>query len=194
MVSIEKPTSQTYTDVSSTDWFYAAVNYVTDSGLMNGVGNGKFAPSLSASRGMIVTILHRLEDTPAVSTATSFADVKPDSYYANEATWASENGIVSGYGNGNFGPDDEITREQLVTILYRYAKFKNYDVNIGEDTNISRYDDASQISEYAYAPMQWAISVGLITGRSATTLAPHGTVMRAEIAMILIRFDALYRR
>ena len=137
---------------------------------------------------MIVTILYRLENEPAVSGSLPFDDVKPGSYYENAIMWAAENNIVSGYGNRMFGPDDHITREQMAAILWRYAMYTGYDVSVGEDTNILSYDDAQSVSEYAVPAMQWACGDGIISGTSATTLSPQGNATRAQVAAILHRF------
>ena len=177
-----------FVDVDTDDWFFEDVAYVYDNGLMNGTSATTFAPNITTTRGMIVTILYRLENEPAVSGSLPFDDVKPGSYYENAIMWAAENNIVSGYGNGMFGPDDLITREQMAAILWRYAKYVGYDVSIGEDTNIISYDDALSVSEYAVPAMQWACSDGIINGTSATTLSPQGNATRAQVAAILHRF------
>ncbi len=131
-------------DVQSTDWYYDEVQYVYENGLMSGTSATTFSPDTTTTRGMIVTILHRLEGTPAVSTSGTFADVTAGRYYTDAVEWASANGIVGGYGNGRFGPNDPITREQMAAILYRYAAYKEYDVSGAAD--LSGYSDASSIS------------------------------------------------
>ena len=182
-----------FTDVSTSDWFYDDVAYVYEEGLMQGTGSATFSPYLSTTRGMIVTILHRMEGEPAVSGACPFDDVKSGSYYEDAITWAATNSIVSGYGNGKFGPDDSITREQLAAILYNYAKLKGYDVSVGENANILSYNDAKQISEYAISAMQWACGTGLIQG-SAGNLMPKDGATRAQVAAILHRFMDEYQK
>lgn len=183
-----KGATNPFTDVKSTDWFYEDVMYAYENGLMNGTSATTFSPYVDTTRGMIVTILYRLEGEPMVSGACPFTDVKSGSYYEKAIIWAAENGIVSGYGNGTFGPDDNITREQMAAILYRYAKYRNVDVSVGEATNILSYDDAFSISEYAIPALQWACGTGLINGTSASTLSPQGIANRAQIAAILHRF------
>ena len=172
-------------DVKQTDWFYSAVKYVSDNGLMVGTG-ANFEPNTATSRAMLVTILYRLEGEPAINSENSFSDVTNNKWYTDAVIWASENGIVGGYGSGLFGPTDNITREQFATILYRYAQFKGYDISATAD--LSGYADASSISSWAEAAMEWANAEGLITGRTATALAPSGNTSRAEAAAILMRF------
>lgn len=169
------------------EWFEADVEYVAEKGLMNGVGDGSmFAPLMDTSRGMIVTILWRMEGQPVPMTASTFKDVEKGAYYEQAVAWAAEKGIVNGYGD-TFGPNDNITREQFATILFRYAQFKGYDVSVGEDTNILSYADAFSISEYAIPAMQWACGAGLING-IGDTLQPAGAASRAQAAAILHRF------
>lgn len=173
-------------DVQSTDWYYDEVQYVYENGLMSGTSATTFSPDATTTRGMIVTILHRLEGTPAVSTSGTFADVTAGRYYTDAVEWASANGIVGGYGNGRFGPNDPITREQMAAILYRYAAYKEYDVSGAAD--LSGYSDASSISSYARIAMQWANHSGLVNGTSGATLSPQGSATRAQVAVILYRF------
>ena len=184
--TVVEPTTS-FTDVTSTDWFAEAVKYVADKGMMNGTSKTTFGPKSGTTRGMIVTVLYRLENEPSTS-ATSFTDVASDAYYANAVAWANANSVVSGYGNGKFGPNDSITREQLAAILYRYAQYKKYNVSVGEDTNIMDFDDVRQISSYAVPAIQWACGAGVMTGKSTTTLDPKGGATRAEVAAMLMRF------
>ena len=181
----ELVSSLPFTDVDVDDWFYEAVEYVYDNGMMNGTTSTKFGPNAQLTRGMIVTILYRLENEPAVS-GNDFVDVNPSQYYADPIAWAAKNGIVTGYGDGTFGPDKSITREQLAAILYRYASYKGYDVSKSAD--LSAYTDADSVSSYAKDAMAWANAEGLITGVTATTLNPTGTATRAQVATILMRF------
>ena len=175
-----------FTDVAEGSWYYDAVRYVYENGLMAGTSNTKFEPDLTTTRGMIVTILYRLEDTPAVSSMADFTDVEADQWYSDAIAWAAANSIVGGYGNGLFGPDDPITREQLATILYRYAQYKNYDTAASAD--LSRYADFEQVSEWAQEAMAWANGEGIISGTSAVTLAPKDSATRAQAAVMLMRF------
>ena len=176
-----------FIDVRGDDWFYDDVAYVYENGLMNGTSETTFSPYISTTRGMIVTILYRMEGKPAVFEACPFTDVKAGAYYERAIVWAAENGIVKGYGNGCFGPDDQITREQMAAILYRYAKNRGLDVSVGENTNILSYDDALDISEYAVPAMQWACGAQIIHGADGR-LTPGAKATRAQVAAILHRF------
>lgn len=174
-----------FADVSDRSWYNDAVQYVYEHGMMNGTDNTEFSPDVSTSRGMIVTILHRMEGAPAAA-STTFTDVQSGKYYSDAVAWANANDIVNGYGNGLFGPDDTITREQMATILYRYAEYKQYDVNIYDD--ISTFSDSSQVSSWAVEPVKWAFGIKLITGVGENMLDPTGDATRAQVAMILMRF------
>ena len=174
-----------FTDVPSGSWYSDAVSYVYEHELMKGVSNNQFSPETSTSRGMIVTLLHRLEGTPNASDA-SFTDVAADSYYAEAVSWANAEKIVEGYGNREFGPNDPITREQMATIFYRYVQYKDYDDKISG--NISLFVDSEQVSSYAIEALNWAVGTGLISGIGNNTIAPQGTASRAQVATILMRF------
>lgn len=174
-----------FSDVKEKDWFYDAVQYVYENGMMNGTENTTFSPDTTTARGMIVTILHRMEGTPS-ATGKGFTDVSDGKYYSGAVAWASANGIVDGYGNGAFGPNDTITREQLATILYRYVQYKGYDTEIIGD--VSTFVDGSQVSSYAAEAMNWAVGSGLISGVGDNTLAPKDSATRAQVAVILMRF------
>lgn len=176
-----------YTDVSKDIWYYDAVKYVTMNNLMDGCGDGVFAPNEPASRGMIAAILYRLEGRPAVSGASAaFNDVADGAWYADAVAWAAANGIMSGYDNGSFGTNDPITRQDLAVTLFRYASCKGYDVTASAD--LSGYADASAVRGYAGEAMRWANAVGLITGTDAAHLSPADTAARSQIAAILMRF------
>ena len=174
-----------FTDVATTAWYYDAVRYMYESGMMNGTSANTFSPNETTTRAMIVTMLHRLEGEPNAS-GGSFTDVASSMYYADAIAWAQANGVVNGTSATTFSPDQAITREQMAAILYRYAQFKGYDVTAGNSLNA--YTDASQISPYAATAMQWANAEGLITGNTATTINPAGNATRAEVATILMRF------
>lgn len=175
-----------FVDVLPTDWFYEAVQYVFEKGLMLGVSDTEFGPNLSTTRGMIVTILYRMEGEPETA-ASPFTDVEPGLWYSDAIGWGAANDIVNGYGDGRFGPNDQITREQMAAIFFRYAQYKGYDVTARAD--LSGYADADQISPYAVEAMQWAVGVKLIGGMTADTLAPKGQATRAQVATMLMRFD-----
>ena len=152
---------------------------------MSGTSATAFSPDLPTSRGMIVTILHRLAGSPS-SGPSVFSDVAEGQYYARAVSWAAANGVVNGYGNGRFGPDDPITREQMAVILRGYARLSGKDVSAQAD--LSGYRDAGSISAYALESMRWASAQGLINGTSATTLTPAGTATRAQAAVLLRGF------
>ena len=175
-----------FTDVAETVWFNDSVAYVYEHNLMKGTSDTTFEPYRATQRGMIVTILHRLEGTPAVSSENPFADVPKGSNYENAIIWAANNGIVNGYDNSTFGPYENITRQQMAAILYRYAQMKGY--RISTSANLSEYEDSSQIGDYARTAMAWANGEGLINGNSSKQLMPTGTATRAQVAAILTRF------
>ena len=177
-----------FKDVDTNDWFYGDVAFVYENGIMSGMATDTFAPQTTTTRGMIVCMLHRMEGEVAPSGSNNFTDVTPGAYYENAITWASENGIVNGYSDTAFGPNDAITREQMAAILYRYAQYKDMDVSIGESTNILSYTDAQDVSSYAMKPMQWAVGSGLIGGMTQATLVPQGQATRAQVAAIFHRF------
>jgi hypothetical protein len=176
-----------YSDVDDPDeWFYEAVRFVTESGLMNGTGGGKFAPKVIMTRAMLVTVLYRLEGKPVVSGDIPLPDVENGEWYTDAILWASQNGIVYGYSNGTFGWNDPVTREQAVVLLYRYAKFKGLDVSASVD--LSKFADIKDISDWALDAMRWAVAVGIVQGRPGNKTAPTDTSTRAEIAMIFKRY------
>ena len=177
-----------FTDADPTAWYHDGVHYVLENGIMSGLGNGQFAPNDTTSRAMLAQILYNMEGKPAIRSGIPFEDVSESDWYAMAISWAESNGIIGGYGNGKFGPNDDLTREQLVTIMYRYAKNKGIDVSVGEDTNILSYNDAFDVSEWAIPAMQWAVGNGLISGRTASTLNPKDKATRAEIATIIMRY------
>ena len=174
-----------FSDVNVSDWFYGDVQYVQKNKLMNGISETEFAPSDITTRGMIVTILWRLEDEP-IEQGAHFEDVTKEAYYHNAVSWASKNQIVNGYDKKTFGPNDVATREQFATIMYRYAVFKKLDTS--NVTSLDKYSDKGQISEYAIKSIQWANANGLITGTSDTTISPQDDVTRCQVAAILRRF------
>lgn len=175
-----------FTDVKTTDWFYASVKYVSQNNLMNGVSETAFAPDNALTRAMLVTVLYRAEGEPATNRSIPFADIEMGSWYANAVIWAQQNGIINGVSETQFSPNDNITREQIAAIMYRYANLKGMDaVTLEENLH---YADANEISEYAVSAMNWAVGTGLMKGKSTTTINPKDNATRAEIAAILQRF------
>ena len=175
-----------FSDVKTSAWYHEDVQYVSENGLMKGTGENLFSPDATTTRGMIVTILYRLEAEPSPTGACPFQDVASGKYYEKAITWAAENGIVSGFSADTFGPDQNITREQMAAILYRYATYKNYDVSTAGD--LSKFPDADKVSSYAVDAMKWANAAGLINGSSDGKLYPAGNATRAQVAAILTRF------
>ena len=175
-----------FVDVAEDAWYYDAVQYVNENGLMDGTSPNLFSPNVTTTRGMIVTILYRLEGAPDVTGTNIFTDVDENAWFADAVLWANTNGIVSGYGNGLFGPNNTITREQMAAVLYRYAQYKGYDTAAKAD--LSGYTDAAQVSDWAVDAIRWANAEGLISGTSPTTLTPKGGATRAQAAAILARF------
>ena len=185
-VLVEEPApTEPFVDVNEGDWFYDAVVYAYQNELMDGVGGNRFAPNSETTRAQLVTILYRLEGQPAVSGDLPFTDVETGTWYTNAVLWAAQNGIVNGVTDTTFAPGDEITRQQLVTILYRYAEAKGYDVSASAD--LSGYPDAGQVQDYAQPAMAWAVAEGIVEGMDGN-LNPAGNASRAQIATILMRF------
>ena len=184
----EKPEDEglPFIDVHEGDWFYENVGYVYENGLMNGVSETLFEPNGTVTRGMIVTILHRLEGEPESDYDMPFTDVAEQQWYAGAVRWAAGEGIVTGVSATEFAPDDPITREQFAAILWRYAQSKGYDVSASAD--LTGFLDYGQISEYALPALQWAVGAGVMSGRGDGILAPQGTATRAEAAAMLMRF------
>ena len=175
-----------FDDGKESDWFYDDVMFAVENGLFNGTGDNKFSPNASMNRAMLVTVLYRLEGEPKVIGSSEFNDVAGGQWYTDAVIWATKNEIVNGYGNGKFGPTDNITREQMATILFRYAQFKKHDT--AASNSLTGYSDFNDISVFSLKALKWANAEGLINGRTTTTLAPQGTATRAEVAAILHRF------
>ena len=173
-------------DVKSADWFYNDVKYVYEKGMMAGTAADVFAPNATTTRAMIVTILYRLEGSPAVTGTSAFVDVPAGQWYTDAVNWAAANQIVKGTSATTFAPNDSITREQMAAILYRYAQYKGYDVT--KKADLSGYSDNSQVSAYAKDALAWANAAKLINGVTNTTLAPQGNATRAQVSAILHRF------
>ncbi|MCL1874533.1 MAG: S-layer homology domain-containing protein [Clostridiales bacterium] len=178
-----------FKDVSASDWFYEAVKFVAEKGIMQGTASDLFSGQQALTRAMLVTMLYRHEGEEKVTAVNPFQDVPSDQWYRDAVIWASEKGIVKGYGDGRFGPNDNITREQFALILYNYAKWKELDVN--KTASLAAFQDADKVSDWAKTALEWAVGAGLIQGRSEDVLAPKGTATRAEAAMLFMRFMAL---
>lgn len=188
-IEIELP----FTDVPEGAWYADAAAYVYEHGLMAGTSATTFAPDVTTSRAMIATILWRMAGSPVVNYAMDYTDVAQNQWCSEAIRWATSEGIVGGYGNGLFGTNDPITREQFAAMLYRFAQEQGYDVSIGENTNILSYTDVADLSEYAISAMQWAVGAGIINGTGdGSTLTPQGQATRAQAAVMLMRFCEEY--
>lgn len=182
----EETTELNFTDVKESDWFYKGVAYVVDKGIMSGVSENEFAPSGKLTRAMLVQMLYNMESRPACDAENAFMDVPVGQWYTDAVIWANDAKIVSGMGDGLFAPNMEITREQMVAMLYNYAKYKGYDVTASAD--LSAFADTASVSAWAQPAMQWAVAEGYISGMGDSQLAPQGTATRAEIASVIMRF------
>lgn len=182
----EETTELNFTDVKESDWFYKGVAYVVDKGVMSGVSENQFDPSGKLTRAMLVQMLYNMESRPACDAENAFIDVPVGQWYTDAVIWANDEKIVSGMGDGLFAPNMEITREQMVVMLYNYAKYKGYDVTAS--TDLSKFADNASVSTWAQPAMQWAVAEGYISGMGDSQLAPQGTATRAEIASVIMRF------
>ena len=188
-----EPVELPFTDVPEGAWYEDAAAYVYKHGLMAGTSATTFAPDVTTSRAMIATILWRMAGSPVVNYAMNYTDVAQGQWCSEAIRWAASEGIVGGYGNGLFGTNDPITREQFAAMLYRFAQEQGYDVSIGENTNILSYTDVADLSEYAISAMQWAVGAGIINGTGdGSTLSPQGQATRAQAAVMLMRFCEEY--
>lgn len=180
-----------FNDAKTTAWYHDGVHYCIENGLMNGLPGNLFDPNGTTTRAQIVTILWRLDGSPVANYAMSFADVAADQWYTEAVRWAAVNGIVEGYSDTVFAPNDAITREQFAAILWRYCQYKGIDVSVGEETNILSYSDAFDVHSWAMDAMQWACGAGVIGGiadGSSMKLDPTGSATRAQVATMLWRF------
>ena len=178
-------------DLDLSAWYHDGVHYCVEYGIMEGHADSTFGPDEALTRAQVAQILYNLEGRPAVAVEEIFDDVAVAAWYAEAITWASEAGVVLGYGNGNFGPEDPVTREQLAAMLYRYAQYKGRDVSVGENTNILSYDDAFSVAQWAMAAMQWACGDGIVNGvaqGSAMNLLPQSNATRAQAATMFMRY------
>lgn len=173
-----------FVDVPTGAWYEKAVEYVYQQELMSGTSETTFSPNAATDRAMLVTILYRLEGSPAVHDASPFTDVPAGTWYTDAVIWGAANGIVEGYGNGKFGPTDPVTREQVASILYRYVAYRGGDVSAS--TSLDGYTDKAAVSAWAESALEWAVADGLISGTDAKALMPGGRATRAETAQILM--------
>ena len=175
-----------FKDIKDTDWYYESVKSGVEKGLFQGVSETEFAPSWSLTRGMLVTILYRYENASTTEKA-QFVDVNPEMYYSSPIAWASKNGIVNGVGEGKFSPEESITRQDLITIIYRYIMKKHG--SLTNQSDVSYFEDSNVISYYAKEPISWAIGNTVLPKRDNNTIAPTAAATRAEMAVVMHRID-----
>ena len=177
-----------FDDVNENDWFYDAVKFVCGiNKIMQGTDIG-FEPDSNVTRAMLVTILYRIENQPATAKTSVFADVTSGEWYSDAIAWANENGIVYGVSDTEFEPETDITREQMIAVLYRYAKYKDRDMSIAQSVSLDKYEDSDTVEDYAADAMKWSVGNGIVNGKTDKTLNPHDNTVRAELAVIIMRF------
>ena len=175
-----------YSDVDPEDWYYAAVLYTYENNIMSGVGGDEFSPNTNLDRAQIAQVLYNMEGTPSVGDDSGFSDVDSGDWYFDAVTWAAENGIMDGYEGSTFGPVDDVTREQVAVVLYRYAQAKGYDTSAKGD--LSAFPDGSKVASWSRDAMSWATGIGLMLGDDSNNLVPQGTATRAQVAIMITRF------
>lgn len=178
-----------FVDIKSSDWYYEAVTFVYGKGYFSGTEETVFSPNTSMTRAMLATVLHRVSGLETVKNGEAFTDVPAGLWYSDGIAWASANGVVNGMGDGTYRPDMAVTREQLVTMLYRYQVVRQENMNT--KGSLSGYPDGGAVADWAQDAMKWAVGAELVKGRDTGHLDPKGTATRAEVATILQRFDAL---
>ena len=177
-----------FSDLDITKWYHHDTDYVIEKGIFKGTTETTFAPDDNITRAMMITVLYRAEGEPDITGEATFEDIDENAYYTKAVVWGQHSGIIKGYSETEYAPEQYITREQIAAIMHRYAEYKGYDVSVGENTNILSYDDFENISEYAIPSMQWAVGGGMIKGRTESTLSPEAFATRVEIAAMLHRF------
>lgn len=180
-----------FTDVGKDDWFYNAVTYAYNNHLFSGISDTIFAPNGTMTRAMLVTVLYSYDKPPKSTAANPFSDVPDDAWYANAVIWAADNSIVAGIGEGQFAPNNNITREQVAAILYRFAKdYKGFDVS---NTSELAFNDNDDIAVYAQNAVKWCVANKIITGMDGNRFEPLGSATRAQVAAMMQRFTAAFR-
>ena len=186
-----------FADAAPTAWYHDGVHYCIEAGLMHGISADKFLPDGSVTRAQLAAILWRLEGNPAPVSAAGFSDVADGAWYAEAVRWAADSGVVKGYADGRFRPNDAVTREQMAALLYRFAGYKGYDVSIGGDTDILRFTDGAAVGGYAVPAMRWACGSGMVHGIArdgGMLLAPRDTTTRAQAATLIMRFQSAFAK
>ena len=177
-----------FKDVKEEDWFYESVKYANENNLFKGATETKFEPNSPMTRGMMITVLWRMEKEPVVNYLMMFEDVNQEEYYAEAIRWASSEKIVQGHSITQFKPDEMLTREEMVTMLYRYAMYKEKDMVTEQDVDLTKFVDHNSISDYAMEAMKWSVEKGIIKGMSEISLAPVTLTARCEVAAVMMRF------
>lgn len=177
-----------FNDVKEEDWFYESVKYANENDLFKGTTETNFNPRAPMTRSMMVTVLWRMEKEPVVNYLMTFEDVNQEEYYAEAIRWASSEKIVQGHSTTEFKPDEMISREEMVTMLYRYAIHKEMDMEVTEEADLTKFIDSNAISDYAMEAMKWSVSKGIINGISEISLAPTTLTARCEVATVIMRF------
>ncbi len=183
--SSKKPSAR-FSDVTEGSWYESAVSYVLEKGLFSGTSESTFSPNGTMTRSMLVTVLWRMEGTPDVTADSAFSDVENGSWYTDAVAWAASKGIVNGYGDGRFGPNDEVTREQMAVIMYNFTKAMGYDVT--GNASLDKFSDNASVDSWAADAMKWAVGAGIMNGNADGTLNPRGTATRAQVATIMMNY------
>ncbi|MBQ2603016.1 MAG: S-layer homology domain-containing protein, partial [Oscillospiraceae bacterium] len=176
-----------YSDVPENSWSHPYIRFVSDRGIMTGTGGGEFKPAAFATRAMIVTVLWRLENEPQSNNVLTFNDVPEGKWYTEAIRWASAKHIAGGYSSETFGPNDNVTREQLCAMLYRYAKTRDENITAAEDADLSAFTDSGEISAWAEEAIRWAVAEGIMDGVGEGRINPKGLATRAQTAALLCR-------
>ena len=177
-----------FADVAPGSWYEEAVRWAVEHNVTSGVGEGMFGPNQNVTRAQVVTMLWRIENSPVIACTVTFSDVADGAWYTDAVAWAAERKIVAGYPGGAFAPSQTITRQELVTILFRYAKLRTPERKAPEGIKLDAYSDVDRVAAFAFEPMRWAVGTGVVNGTSATTLSPKGTATRAQLVQMLYRW------
>lgn len=186
--NLSKEWKNQFADVQENDWYYEAVKYVNENNLFKGETETKFNPNAPMTRGMMVTVLWRMEKEPVVNYLMQYKDVNLAEYYAEAIRWATSEKIVNGHSNIEFKPDEMLSRQEMVTMLYRYAIYKEMNIGIETEVDLTTFVDSNAIEDYAIEAMKWSVGKGVIKGMSEISLAPTTLTARCEVAAVIMRF------